>query len=175
MNKYLNKMISLPINVINLICEWAAQEDIDWYPFFSPKNHRLSWKVNKYSKKFMKRADIIMRNKFTNPVIHGTIRLYNITTLDMYTTNYKAIFLQYCEGRIPTCELYIEFDSDNNIYSNYIMRAMVVVFNTDINKNEMLYVNGTPYANINFGWAHLKIWPKIWSVRERITIGYETY
>ena len=158
MNKYLNKMISLPINVINLICEWAAQEDIDWYPFFSPKNHRLSWKVNKYSKKFMKRADIIMRNKFTNPVIHGTIRLYNITTLDTHFTNYKAIFLQYCEGRIPTCELYIEFDSETKLenQNKFIFRGKV---NFDIFDKDgyqklpslfTLYLNNTPYGLIRY-------------------------
>jgi len=48
-------MVSLPVNIVNLICEWAGQEDIDWYPFFSPKTHNLSWKVNKHSRNWFKK------------------------------------------------------------------------------------------------------------------------
>lgn len=63
-------MVKIPIDIINLICEWAAQEDIDWYPFFCPKSHNVSWKVNKYSKKFLKKGDIIL-HKRRNMMVYG--------------------------------------------------------------------------------------------------------
>jgi len=83
--------------------------------------------------------------------------------------------IRFAQPEVFIDKLYIDFDLDEDRKGCFIARAMVVVFNNGINKNEMLYLNGMPYANINFGWAHLKIWPKLWSVNERITIGCETY
>lgn len=39
-------MTSLPIDVINVICGWTTQEDVDWYPQFDVKTEKLKWKVN---------------------------------------------------------------------------------------------------------------------------------
>lgn len=159
-------MISLPINVINLICEWAAQEDVEWYPFFSPKDHKVSWKVNKYSKKFIERADIIMRNKFTNPVFYGTIRLFNSSNETSYFTSYKAIFLEVYCGRSPACSLYIEFDSEKNIenQNKFMFRSQVNfgVFGNDgyavqeLSKYFTLYLNTTPYGLIQYSHFNKK-------------------
>jgi hypothetical protein len=153
-------MISLPINVINLICEWAAQEDVEWYPFFSPKDHKVSWKVNKYSKKFIERADIIMRNKFTNPVFYGIVTLFNISNQSIYFSSYKAVFLEVYGGRPPACKLYIEFDSETNIENqNKFMFRSQVDFNIFLNEEHVfqtllrdftLYLNTTPYGLIKY-------------------------
>ena len=44
-------MKELPVNIVNLICEWTVDYEVEWYPFFCPKTHKLSWKINKYCKK----------------------------------------------------------------------------------------------------------------------------
>jgi len=161
-------MVSIPVDIVNYICELAAGNDKVWYPFFSPKTGEVTWKVNPYCSKSHQLA-----RKFLNEIKAVPLIFYNVKTVEEREIQCRMIHFRQSEVFID--KLYIEFDSDNNIYSNYMMRAMVVVFNNGINKDEMLYLNGTPYANINFGWAHLKIWPKLWIVRERITIGYETY
>ena len=49
----LNKMVSIPIVIVNYIWELAAGSDKFWYPFFSPKTENISWKVNPYCVKYI--------------------------------------------------------------------------------------------------------------------------
>lgn len=44
-------MITIPIDIVNYICELASSNDKNWYPVFCPKTNKLSWKVNKNSRK----------------------------------------------------------------------------------------------------------------------------
>lgn len=150
-------MTGLPVNVVNLICEWAAQEDIDWYPFFCPKTYNLSWKVNKYSRKFNLIGDVFMRTKFTHPFIECEIHLFNMSTLDTYTSSCKVIFLEIFGGRDSQYELYIQFDSENNPekQDKFIYRSKLYFqpSGNDLDfmnwKTQYLYLNGTQYGIIN--------------------------
>ena len=69
-------MVSIPIDIVNYICGFAAGEDKLWYPFFCPKTYKLSWKVNKYSKKFRERGDIILHNSPNSYMIEGIIDIH---------------------------------------------------------------------------------------------------
>jgi hypothetical protein len=136
----INKMRELPVNVVNLICEWAAQDDIDWYPFFCPKTHNLSWKVNKHSRKFIENGNIILHNRLDSYII-------------------KGILLQYIDF---TFHLYIEVETETDISKKdkFIYRAMLSFDGTpeggllrvtpDINYD--LYLNGTLYGIVIDGW-----------------------
>ena len=53
-----------------------------------------------------------------------------------------------------------------------MLRGLLTSFNDNIKPHKSLYLNGMPYANINFGW----LIPMFGFYRNgRITIGYETY
>lgn len=160
-------MTSIPVDIVNYICELAAANDKVWYPFFTPKTGEVTWKVNPYCSKSHQLA-----RKLLNEIKIVPLIFYNVKTVEEREIQCRMIHFKPSEVFID--KLYIEFDLDNDLYSSHMIRAMVVVFNNSIHEN-ILYLNGTPYANINFGWAHLKIWPKLWNVTERITIGYETY
>lgn len=155
-------MLSIPVDIVNYICELAAGNDKPWYPFFSPKTHKLSWKVNPYCVKYIQSS-----RKFLNEIRNVPLTFYNVKTVEEREVISRVIRFRQSEVFID--KLYIEFDSDEDGNGDFMVRAMVVVFNRGINKDEMLYLNGTRYANINFGWAHLE------SSINRITIGYETY
>jgi hypothetical protein len=68
-------MISLPVNVINYICEFVAGNDKAWYPFFCPKTHKLSWKVNPYCNKFINSS-----KKFLDQIREINLTFYNTKT-----------------------------------------------------------------------------------------------
>ena len=97
-----------------------------------------------------------MHNKFTSPMIQGTIRLANDTNLNTYITSYTATFLKIYHARFSSCELYIQFDSetDANKQNKFIYRAMVKFDLFDDGGDIMLplrntlYLNGTPYGFI---------------------------
>lgn len=147
-------MKGLPINIVNLICEWAAQEDVDWYPFFCPKTHKLSWKVNKYSRKHLERGDIIFHNILDSYLVKGELRfshIYNGLIID--NIHFEAIVWQYIDG---TFKMYIEFDSEINqdLKEKYIFRTMInfgratedEFYNTS--KKDDIYLNGSIYGTI---------------------------
>jgi hypothetical protein len=151
-------MKSLPVNVINLICEWAAKDDTDWYPFFCQKTHKLSWKVNKYSKNLIEKGNIVMHNPiFTKPIIEGTITLSNTSTFDTYITKCTLTFLKIFSVRNNIYyELYVQFDSENDvnkkdkfIYRSKINFRQIENYWEFIYENEYyLYLNSSPYALI---------------------------
>jgi hypothetical protein len=118
-------MIWLPINLVNLICEWAAQDDMDRYPFFCPKTHNLSWKINKHSKKLIEKGNIILHNNLDSYIIEGFIDIHNFSKADIdINLQYKGILYKYIDG---TFKIYIEVDSErkSNKKYKYIYRAMV--------------------------------------------------
>ena len=156
-------MVSLPLDIVNYICEFAAGNDKHWYPFFSPKTHKLSWKVNPYCFEW-----IYSSRKLLNPIREGILLFYNAKTGEEIEKRCKIIVFNQSENYIK--KIYIEFDSDNDNSGKYMLRGLLKVFNHDI-KEDDLYLNGTQYANINFGWC-----PNIWNENAtRMTIGYETY
>ena len=159
-----NKMKSIPVDIVNYICELAAGKDKVWYPFFSPKTGEMTWKVNPYCSKSHQLA-----RKFLNEIDIVPLLFYNVKTGEEMEIECKV--LRFRQSEIFMDKLYIEFDLDNNIYSSYMIRSMIHVMNHDVRMDDVLYVNGTPYASINFGWVHLKY--PMWD--NRITIGYEMY
>jgi hypothetical protein len=152
-------MRGLPVNVVNLICEWAAQEDIDWYPFFCPKTHNLSWKVNKYSKKFIDRGNIILHNRLDSYMIEGRIDIHDGLAGD-YNLEWRGIMFQYIDGSF---DLYIEVDTETDVSKKdkYIFRIMMS-FDTSVDgwqtlsksskDNYDLFLNGTNYGYVYDGW-----------------------
>lgn len=155
-----NKMIDLPVNVVNLICEWAAQEDIDWYPFFCPKTHKLSWKVNKHSIKFIENGNIILHNRLDSYLVEGMIDIHNGLAGE-YELHYKGILFQFIDC---TFNLYIEVDTetDNTKKDKFIYRAMLSfdgtpgrgLLRTRPNIIYDLYLNGTRYGFIYDAWCN---------------------
>ncbi len=147
-------MTSLPVNVVNLICEWAAQDDMDRYPFFCPKTHNLSWKINKYSKNLIEKGDIILHNRLDSYIVEGLIDINNIRTYEIERNlEYKAILYQYIDGSF---NMYIEVDSEKDIKKKdkYIYRAMVKFEGNNeggvmLREVQCLYLNGTNYGVID--------------------------
>lgn len=148
-------MVSLPVNVINLICEYAAQDDEPWHLFFSPKNHETSFKVNKFCKKNIENGVKIFHKSWDTYMIGGILSfvdLYGVETNIWF--NYKGILFQL--GR--HFRLYVEFDSENNEnkQGKYIYRTMLNLCATDeggfLDGNDDIYLNGTLFGIIKDGW-----------------------
>jgi hypothetical protein len=156
----------IPIDIINYICEFAVDNNHLWYPFFSPKTGNVSWKVNPYCTKYIQLA-----RKLLNEIRVSLLTIYNVKTLEGREIQSRVIHFRQPEA-VYIEKIYIEFDLDEDSNGSFMARAMLVVFNHGINKNDMLYLNGTPYANINFGWVVPKFGPYRNGI---ITIGYETY
>jgi hypothetical protein len=149
-------MTSLPVNVVNLICEWAAGDDMERYPFFCPRTHKLSWKINKYSKKFLKKGEIILHNNLHARLVEGFIDIADNKTMEV-TRNlkYKAILFKYINGLF---NMYIEFDSETqpDKKDKYIYRAMITfkAYNTGgimQRETQFIYLNGTHYGIVHGG------------------------
>jgi hypothetical protein len=149
-------MTSLPVNVVNLICEWAAQDDMDRYPFFCPRTHKLSWKINKYSKKFLKKGNIILHKNSHTRLVEGLIDICDKRTLEISRNlEYRAIMFKFINGLFS---MYIEFDSesDSKKKDKYIYRSMITfeAFNTGgiMNRDtQFLFLNGTHYGLVHTG------------------------
>lgn len=143
-------MMSLPINVINLICEFAAQDDVEWYPFISPKTGIMSWRVNRFSKKWNKNSEIILHKNLS--ILEGESELHFYKSYqnygEMYIINhsYKATFIQ--EQEFIKMFLYIEEDVNN------VFRTTLNFINNQDNsylyskKTEYMYMNKTIYAEV---------------------------
>lgn len=150
-------MISIPVNIVNLICEWAAVSEDEWVPFFSPKTHKLSYKVNKYNKKYIKKAETIYHTRFDINKIQGNLELHNIKTFEFQQFKYEAIVLKYIDNLYT---LYIEFASEKK--DTYIYRTMLD-FKSNIDgvdkltciNEKYLYLNKTIYASIFDGYIYV--------------------
>lgn len=158
-------MISLPVDIVNYICEFAAGNDKAWYPFFSPKSHKLSWKVNPYCNKF-----IISSKKFLNQIREVNLTFYNSKSREEVERGCKMIIFNQSE--IYKKKVYIEFDSDDDNSQTFMIRGLLNVFNHNIKPWDILYLNRTEYATIIFGWC-----PNILNGDSSriMTIEYETY
>lgn len=154
----------LPIDIVNYICEFARGNDTLWYPFFSPKTSKLTWKVNPYCTKY-----ITLSNKFLNSTRVVALTFYNVDTLEEIETHCKIAVFDLDDHYSNIKKLYIEFDSDNDNRGQYMIRGMLMVINKNIVKDEFIYINGTEYATIEFGYIS-----NIYDIH-RITIGYEIF
>ncbi len=149
-------MTSLPVNVANLICEWAAGDDMDRYPFFCPRTHKISWKINKYSKKMLEKGNTILHNNLNARLVEGLIDICDSKTMEV-TRNltYKAILFKYINGLF---NMYIEFDTETQAdkKDKHIYRAMVTfeaynaggIMHCD---TPFIYLNGTHYGLVHGG------------------------
>jgi len=147
-------MRGLPVNIVNLICEWAADAEQEWIPFFCPKTHKLSYKVNKNSIKFIENADIILHNRFDSYLIEGQVNINflerGLYLVDTYSTYFKGILFQYGKNEF---KIYTEFDSekDESKKGKHIYRTMTYFQGTPeggdminyLGKCPNLYLNGT--------------------------------
>jgi hypothetical protein len=147
-------MTSLPVNVVNLICEWAANDEQEWIPFFCPRTHNLSYKFNKACKKFIEKGDIILHNKLDSYVIEGRV-VINFLHGESHNINFKGILFQYGKKEF---KIYMESDSEHNESQKgkHIYRAMIS-FTGDYVGGTMnhyyrylpdLYLNGTQYGSV---------------------------
>jgi hypothetical protein len=157
-------MLSIPIDIVNYICKLAAGTDKLWYPFFYPKTEKVSWKVNPYCIKFK-----ISSTKFLNPIREEILDFHNSKSGESIETKCRMIIFDqfdYCVKKI-----YIEFDSEDDPehdnYGRFMFRALLKTLNGMVKSNDSIYVNGTEYATIDFGW--------ITNSDFRTTICYETY
>ena len=152
-------MTSLPVNVVNLICEWAAQDDMDRYPFFCPRTHKLSWKINKYSKNLIEKSKIILHDASCHSyVFEGLLSIYQERSRNIKDIHYRGILFQHIGGIFY---IYIESDSETEITKKdkYIYRAMLkfnklrhnedgIAADIICSHQHYLYLNGTNYGEI---------------------------
>jgi len=142
---------SLPIILVNIICEWAADSEQEWIPFFCSKTGELSYKVNKHCKNLIKKGDTILHNISDSRSIEGIVVQINMRLGNILTINYRGILFEYKQDEF---KMYIEFDSEVNETKKgkHIYRAMIN-FITDIEGGTMnrryitdLYLNGAIYG-----------------------------
>lgn len=143
---------SLPIDVINLIYEFAVGHDEIWYPMVSPKTHKVRWRVNKHCTSFLKRNPLLCNTR----VLEGNVLLENHKLFTRFTGTHRTIIHEYVNG---TSALYIEFDSETeqDKMDKYVYRSWVQVINTDEgfysmpNKHQSeLYLNHILYGFIHW-------------------------
>lgn len=163
--KYKVKMRSIPIDVVNYICEFASGKNKLWYPCFSPKTGKVSWKVNPYCIKYLKYS-----KKLLNPLIHVNLTFYNVKTREDREILCRMIILDFHNDVYD--KIYIEFNLDDDKSEKFMTRGMLSVLNHDVRPHDIIYLNGTPYAEVHFGWAPNRF---SYSNQKRLTIGYETY
>jgi hypothetical protein len=142
-------MVSIPINIVNLICEFAAGDDKNWYPFFNPKTEILSWKVNRFSKKWNKNAEIILHKNLY--IVEGRVSITSyrnwVISYPNMEFNYKAIILKE-SGFI---KMFLEFGENNetNFHSMlYLIDKNDYSFKIT-NRIEYVYIDKTIYAEID--------------------------
>jgi hypothetical protein len=161
-------MLSMPINLVNLICEWASGDDSKWYPFFCIKTNKLSWKVNKYYKKYSELLKTILKNNYK---IEGIIHLYNINSRITIKQNFKALLFEY---NYYMCKLYLELNLNQEEESIYSMTNFYKTIDdtdeyTDINHNykNYIYLNDENIGLIKDGY-YLKNMKKVVLYYERL-------
>lgn len=138
-------MVSIPIDVINYICEFAAGSDKKWYPFFSPKTGIVSWKVNPYCDKSLR-----LSNSLLNPIIESTVIFHNNKTNETSLKKSRLILFKNLE--LKKTKIYIEFDADadnDNNSGKFMFRCLTNLY-YGFSKS-MLYLNGTLYGEIFLG------------------------
>ena len=137
-------MRSIPINIVNYICELAAGDCKKWYPFFDPKTGNVSWKVNSYCLEWNKNAEITLHKNLY--VVEGRVSITSyrnwVISYPNMEYNYKAVILKE-SGFI---RMFLEFGEfhlmlyliDKNNYSFKIT-----------NRIEYVYIDKTIYAEID--------------------------
>ena len=145
-------MTSLPIDVINVICGWTAQEDVDWYPQFDVKTEKLRWKVNKYSKKFralgaklVSRTCIEIKTNviFPHDVVRGVGRLF---ILDRNTHEVQTWYFQMLDtdpSNGATKDFVYYFQGDMARKSNASIKICLA-----LNGDCTIYLNATPIGEV---------------------------
>lgn len=70
---------TIPVDIINMICEFAAGSNKIWYPTFSPNNHKLIWKRNKFYDCRKK----VLKTHFVKFRMYSRISPYYTATMDI--------------------------------------------------------------------------------------------
>ena len=162
-------MTSIPIDIVNHICKFAAGKDKVWYPFFSLKTSKVSWKVNPYCSKMHELAwEILVFIQFFPLTFH------NYKTGEERVVQCRMVESMKLNHNHNKHKLYIEFDLDDDINSSYMIRGMLSVSNYRF-KNDTLYLNGTPYADVKWGCVNFNLWTDLSSIYDQMVIEYETY
>lgn len=165
-------MISIPVEVVNYICEFAAGRDKIWYPFFHPKTGEISWKVNPHCIKYIK-----LSWTFFNPIMEINITFYDMKTYEerdnicnvIKFSQPEDIYINKLNGVPRVQKYYFQFDDSYN-NDKLIFRGMLNEIDHVI-KNGDIYLDETLFANVKFGYTvnHFGI------ILHRLGIGYETY
>lgn len=172
----------LPIDVINIICEFAAGSDKKWYPQFSPKTHRIKWKVNKYCKYWLEKASCMYHEPSYSHsyTVEGEMCLINNKTMTTIERKHKTIIYQFARNEF---QMYIQFDSENNpnLQNKHIYRTHVNMIGThrggyykvgqhmdEIVGESILYLNNIMYGFIC--WVDFNV-----SRNNYLTIDCENY
>ena len=132
-------MASIPIDIVNHICEFAAGRDKVWYPFFSPKTLKVSWKMNRYCSKINQLA----RNILINEIEFVILTFYNYYTGEQRNFQCRMINFKQTNRLIL---MYIEFNLDNDMIRTMITIDTSYLFG--LQKRDILYLNETPYADV---------------------------
>lgn len=102
-------MDSLPISVVNLICEFASQLDgTQWTLVFDEKTHSMKKVVNRYSPIHAFILNTILdknRPRYIRMLLHHTLAntfhiIEGAKLLTIFTSEYVHYFIQYKEPRI---------------------------------------------------------------------------
>ncbi len=104
---------NIPTEIVNYICELAAGTNKLWYPIFSPKTGKLTWKLNKYVNKFKLKLNNILPYKINQSIIRvntlNTVLFYAPFTFVKYYIKYKLDFINLCIGK------FIHYNNNYNI------------------------------------------------------------
>lgn len=97
------KSFNLPTEIVNYICELAAGINKLWYPVFSPKTGKLSWKLNKHIHKFKLKVTKLSNVKIYQYIINVSTKnsiLFNSPlTFLKHNIKYKSTYLNSCIGK----------------------------------------------------------------------------
>ena len=139
-------MTSLPIDIVNCICEFAQDNTHLWRPFFSPKTGLVSWKVNPYCTNYIK-----LSRHFINAVNWGVLSLLDCWTMEERLVPCRILVFYPENDEWHKRKLYVEFCMDND--ASFVFRAMMTIVNHyAVPDKHSLYVNATEYATIECGY-----------------------
>lgn len=123
-------MTVIPIDIVNHICEYAAQDDKLWYPVFDLNTRKVYWKINKYYKTNIKKNQIfynsnahnlpsiyqsqIYSKNFNNEsfVLQGQLDLITNDDTIWPVSTYNAYVFPYNEKR-DLNKIYVTFTLEN--------------------------------------------------------------
>lgn len=139
------QMTSLPIDIVNYICEFVHDETQLWRPVFSPNTGLVScWKVNPLCKKYIELSKQLIKQRYTSDVF------MDVTPREEWGFPITYIVFERNGKRKIYIEAYVE--GNGSPTGDNTFRAMLTVGCT---KYTMLYYTTDKYSIItksSFKW-----------------------